>query len=68
MKVRHPNLNEPNVLDVDESAVEEYLAAGWKPVDEKPAAEEPTETPADEEKPARAPRKPTSKPDAGDKE
>lgn len=68
MKVRHPNLNEPNVLDVDESAVEEHLAAGWVLADEKPAGGAPTEEPADEEKPARAPRKPTTKPDAGDKE
>ena len=53
MKVRHPNLNEPNVLDVDESAVDEYLAAGWVRVGAKPA---------------RAVSKPTNKPDAGDKE
>lgn len=67
MKVRHPNLNEPNVLDVDESAYDEHLAAGWLPVDEKPV-EAPEEEPADGEKPARAPRKPNTKPDAGDKE
>ena len=67
MKVRHPNLNEPNVLDVDESAVEQYLASGWELVDETPADEAPEEEPA-EPKPARAPRKPTTKPDAGDKE
>lgn len=29
MKVRHPNLNEPNVLDVDKAALASYLAAGW---------------------------------------
>ena len=29
MKVRHPNLNEPNTLDVDKSALASYLAAGW---------------------------------------
>ena len=72
MKVRHPNLNEPNVLDVDESDVEQYLAAGWKPADETPAVDEgapaPAAPPVVEPKPARAPRKPNTKPDAGDKE
>jgi hypothetical protein len=41
VKVRHPNLNEPNVLDVDEKALDSYLAAGWvrvNPPRKKPAA------------------------------
>lgn len=47
MKFRHPNLNEPNVIDVDESDADAYTAAGWVPVDKKPAR-----TPAPANKPA----------------
>lgn len=44
MKLRHPHISPPPVIDVADERVESHLAAGWL-LDEPPAEEVETPTP-----------------------
>lgn len=46
MKLRHPHIEPPVVVDVAEERVESHLAAGWLP--DEPSADDEAETPTPE--------------------